>query len=413
LSAKSKHYTDYQLSNGITLIVEEIDDVNSAAFTIYVPTGTVREPDSLPGLANIMTECFHKGAGPYDSKQLSEVSEGIGFHKSISCGMEATVFSGSVLAENIEKALEISKAILLEPHFPESELASVKSLALQDIDSVEDEPSSKVMDELTKNFYPAPFSRIGLGTKEGINSIKNEDLRSFYNETFGAKGVIIGVSGRVKSEKIFTIIEKLFKDWKGGLDRISVSPLSKENKTVYLNKNTAQIQIALAYPSVGIDHESYYAARIGVNVLSGGMSGRLFVEVREKRGLVYRVGASHSSARGRSAIFASAGTTPENADETLKVMLEQLHSLADGVNEEELHRAKVDLKTRVITQGESTSARASSLASDWWNLKRVRSLLEIKESIDKVTEADIVKYAKDFPVTAITLAVLGNKELSL
>lgn len=413
MSEISKHYTDYQLSNGITLIVEEIEDVNSAAFSIYVPTGTVREPENLPGLANIMTECFYKGAGPYDSKGLSEISESIGFHKSISCGMEAIVFSGSVLAENLEKALEISKTILLEPRFPESELASVKSLALQDIDSVEDEPSSKVMDELTKNFYPGPYSRIGLGTKDGINALTNEDIKSFYNETFGANGVIIGVAGRVKADTVYSVIEKLFKDWKGGLPRIPVGSLGKENKVVYLNKNTAQVQIALAYPSIGLEDPRYYAARIGVNVLSGGMSGRLFIEVREKRGLVYRVGASHSGAKGRSAIFASAGTTPENAEETLKVMIEQLHSLADGVSEEELHRAKVDLKTRVITQGESTSARAGSLASDWWNLKRVRSLLEIKDAIDKVSEADIVNYSKAFPVSPITLAVLGSKELSL
>lgn len=403
----------FEFDNGLTLIVENIPDVNSSAFTIYIPTGTVREPKEKPGLANITTEFFSKGAGSYDSKTLSEECEKIGFHKSMSCGMEASTFSGSVLADNIERALDLTKVMLLEPTFPEEELESIKSLALQDLDAIEDEPSSKVMEELNSAFYPEPFSRSSLGTAEGINSISTNDVKDFFNSTYGAKGAIIGVSGRVNPNQIYEIIKRNFGQWKGGLPRIDIPPLDTKSKVKYLNKDNAQVQIALAYPSVGLDNEHYYAARVGVNVLSGGMSGRLFVEVREKRGLVYRVGASHSAAKGRSAIFASAGTTPENAEETLSVMLDQLNSLKDGVSEEELHRAKVDLKTRVIMQGESTSARASSLASDWWNLKRLRTLEEIKSNIDSVSEKDIINYAKAYPVSAITLAVLGNKELSL
>ncbi len=410
---KKQSFKHYTLKNGLELIVEPILDVNSSAFSLYIPTGTAREPENLPGLANLMSECFHKGAGIYDSRQLSDECEKIGFHKSISCGMEAISFSGSVLADNFKRAFEITKMILLEPHFPESELESVKSLAIQDIDAIEDEPANKVMEDLNKEFYPDPFSRSGLGTKEGIEKITIEDIREFYKETFNPKGAVIGVSGRVDPDEIYKLISEELAGWEGGLEPLKIQPFSDKSRVLYNKKDNAQVQIALAYPSIGLDHPEYYAARVGVNVLSGGMSGRLFVEVREKRGLVYRVGASHSGARGRSAIFAYAGTTPENAEETLKVMLEQLNSLKDGLTEEELHRAKVDLKTRVIMQGESTSSRASSLASDWWNIGRVRSLDEVKSEIDKIGVKEIISYAKNFPVSGIALAVLGNKELSL
>lgn len=411
MSQPTQHF--YTLANGLDLIVEPVADVNSAAFSIFVPTGTAREPEGTPGLANIMTEMFLKGAGSYDAKALSDECEKIGFHKSISCGMEATSFSGSVIADNIIRALELTKVILLEPTFPADELDSVKSLIEQDIDAIEDEPSSKVMDELSRVFYPSPFNRSSLGTKESVSACTIEDVIHFYKETFGAKGAVIGISGRVNPDEIYKKIEFLFSGWKGGLEKLPEPKLEGKNQVTFFEKDNAQVQIALGYPSVGLEHPMYYAARVGVNVLSGGMSGRLFVEVREKRGLVYRVSAHHSAARGRSAIISSAGTTPDNAEETLSVMLAQLDSLKEGVSEEELHRAKVDLKTRLIMQGESTSARASSMTSDWWNLKRVRSLTEIKEHIDSITNEDIIAYAKAFPVSKITLSVLGNKNLSL
>lgn len=408
----SKFYF-YSLPNGLDIIVEPVSDVNSAAFSVLIPTGTAREPKNSPGLANLMTENFIKGAGTFDAKQLSDECEKIGFHKSISCGMEACSFSGSVIADNINKALELSKTVLLEPSFPEAELDSVKSLIIQDIDAIEDEPASKVMEEFSRAFYPEPFNRASLGTKESVEFCSIDSIKDFYSKTFGARGAVIGISGRVKPDEIFNQIEKLFSSWGGGLEKLPEPRLKGESQVTYLNKDNAQVQIALGYPSVGLEDPNYYAARVGVNVLSGGMSGRLFVEVREKRGLVYRVGAQHSAARGRSAIISYAGTTPDNAEETLKVMLEQLDSLRHEITDEELHRAKVDLKTRLVMQGESTSSRASSIANDWWNLKRVRTLSEIKENIDKVTAKDIISYANAYPVSGVTLAVLGSKNLSL
>ncbi|MCB0323988.1 MAG: insulinase family protein [Bdellovibrionales bacterium] len=180
-----------------------------------------------------------------------------------------------------------------------------------------------------------------------------------------------------------------------------------------MERDTSQVQIALAFPSVAIEHPDYYTARVAVGVLSGGMAGRLFVEVREKRGLVYRVSASHSAARGRAAVFASAGTTPENAEETLAVMLRELRNMKEGASDEELKRAKADLKSRLIMQSELSSVRASAMVNDWWNLKRLRTLEEIKAAIDKVTSADISRHFEEHPFEPATLVTLGPKALSL
>jgi predicted Zn-dependent peptidase len=152
---------------------------------------------------------------------------------------------------------------------------------------------------------------------------------------------------------------------------------------------------------------------VALGVLSGGMFGRLFIEVREKRGLVYNVSASHQATRGRAAVFASASTTPANAEQTMSVMLEQLRSIEQGVSDEELSRSKANIATRLVMQGESSSGRAAALATDWWNLGKVRTLGEIKSHIDAVTSAHIIEAVKRFPPEPLTVVTLGSKKLSM
>lgn len=181
----------------------------------------------------------------------------------------------------------------------------------------------------------------------------------------------------------------------------------------HLDKESAQVQIALAYPSVSLSDPDYYAARVAIGVLSGGMAGRLFVEVREKLGLVYRVGASLSAARGRGAVFASAGTTPENAQQTLDVMLRELRGVVNGVTDDELKRSIVELKASLIMQSEFSSVRAGALVSDWWNIGRLRPLAEIRAAIEGVTSAAIVSHLQRYPVSPISIVTLGSKKVEV
>ena len=395
------HYHNF--SNGITLLGEPIPHVKSAAFSILFPAGSAYENDGLEGTASILSEMFHKGAGSYSNRDLSEAFEAIGAHRNHSAGIEAISFSGVLLGENIEKVLELYATVIRQPTLPESELEVLKSLALQELDALEDEPSSKVMVELSKQFFPHPFGRSPYGTKEGIEAITINSIKDFYKTRFQPNNCIIGVSGFYDWDRLVACIEKNFGDWTGSSTVIDTAILSTESKNKHLQQDTSQVQIAFALPSVSIDSPDYYVARVANGVLSGGMSGRLFIEVREKRGLVYR----------RAALMAYAGTTPDNANETFNVMRNEIIKLKDGVSEEELTRSKTDLKARLIMQGESTSARASSIASDWWNLKRVRTLDEIKNAIDAVTSADIEKLFADADTLPITLVTLGPKGLEI
>lgn len=403
----------HTLPNGITLIAEEMEFVSSAAFSILVPVGAATDPQGQEGAAGLLADLLNKGAGPWSTKELSQQFEDLGVQRSHSAGIEVSIFSGSLLGENLAQAIELYSTVLMDPHLPQEELDSVKELALQDLKALEDEPASKVMSELAREFYPYPFGRSQLGTKEGICSSTIQSLKEYYRHEFLSGDMLIAVAGKFEWEALKEVVERCFGRWRGGKELLSVGPFGKDNKTYHLQRDTSQLQIALAYPSVSIGDEQYYVAKVAISVLSGGMSGRLFVEVREKRGLVYRVAASHSAARDRAAVFASAGTTPENGEETLAVMLHELKAIGAGVSDEELERAKADLKSRLIMQSELSSVRASALVNDWWNLRRLRTLEEIKAGIEAVTSNDIKNHLERCPVDPVTLVTLGSKPLEL
>lgn len=403
----------HTFDNGITLLAEKMDFVSSAAFSILVPLGAATDPDGYEGCSSILSEMFHKGAGPWDTKALSQEFENIGAHRSHAAGIEVSVFSGAVLGENLVRALDLYGTVLLEPRFPEEEFESVRQLALSELKALEDQPSSKVMVELAQHFYPAPFGRSQLGTVPGVTTLTPEVMRDYYRQSFLPHRAIISVAGKFDWDEVRQVVQRKFGKWTGKGPELPSKPLAKTSSNHHVSQDTNQLQIALAYPSVDLNHPDYYTARVVVSILSGGMSGRLFIEVREKRGLVYRVSASHSATKGRAAIFTYAGTTPDNAEETLRVIINELRKLGEGFDDDELNRAKADLKSRVVMQGEASSARASSLVNDWWNLRRVRSLQEIKTAIDGVTNEMLIKHVQQFPPSPITLVTLGKKPLEL
>ncbi|MDD2942304.1 MAG: pitrilysin family protein [bacterium] len=409
----SKDIKALKLPAGPVVIVEEMPHLTSVAFSILLPVGAISDPEGEEGTNLLLVDLLQRGAGTYDTRALSEAFDNIGIHKSQSPGIEATVFSGMGLGENLGAGLRLVKTMITEPWLPESELDSVRALALQDLRSLEDEPASKVMVELAARLYPHPYGRSNYGTEAGLKSVTVDSLRSFHQKFYRGSNVIIGVAGRVNAEDVFREAQEIFSGWSG--EAPAPAPCSSLEKagSWFKAQDTSQLQIALAFPSVSIDHPDYYSAKVLEGILSGGMSGRLFIEVREKRGLVYRVSASHSAIRGRAAFIAYAGTTPENGQETLDVMLDVIRHSSEGISSDELERAKIDLKSRLIMRGESSSSRASALVSDYYNLSRVRTLDEIKAGVDAVTAENIAHYLSSCPPHPVTLMTLGKKRLEI
>jgi predicted Zn-dependent peptidase len=403
------HHT---FANGLTLLAERMDHVRSAAVNFLVSAGCVYDPTEQLGLASVLSDMITRGAGERDSRALSLALDNLGLDRDESVGQLHQRFWGATLATNIPAALEIYADILRRPHLPESELDAVKALGLQDLQALEDDPKGKVMVELRRRYWPLPLGRDRRGTPEGLKHISAASVRQHYERTFGPQGMIVSVAGNIDWPALRDQVERLFGDWTS-----AAAPSLKLKKAVggraHLPKETTQTQIAIAYPSVPFGHAEYYAAQGAVQVLSGGMGARLFTEVREKRGLCYSVWASYQTFKDRACILGYAGTTNERAQETLDVTLAELKRLAEGVTDEEVERVRAGLKSSVIMQEESTSARAGALASDWYYLGRVRPIEEIQAAIDSLTPHSIVAHVKQYPPQDMTVVTLGPKPLKL
>jgi predicted Zn-dependent peptidase len=398
--------------NGLTLLAERMDHVRSAALNFLVPAGCTQDPPRHLGVASVLSDLITRGAGERDSRDLSLALDNLGLDRDESVGGIHMRFWGATLARNLLPALEIYADIIRRPHLPADEVEAVRALAMQDLQGLEDEPRQKVLIELRRRHYPSPLGQDRRGTKSGIESLNAEVIRRHYRRLFTPRGTILSVAGNIEWQELKEKVERLFGDWDGPAPpRLKVG--KQPAKRAHLTKETQQTQIAIAYPSVPIGDTDYYAALGAVNVLSGGMSARLFTEVREKRGLCYAVWATYTTFKDRASVLCYAGTTNERAQETLDVTLGELQRLQDGISADEVERVQAGLKSSLIMQEESTSARAGTLASDWYYLGRVRSPEEIHEAVSALTPRKIVNHLRRCPPSDFTIVTLGPEALRL
>jgi len=398
--------------NGLTLLAERMKQVRSAALNFLVPAGCAYDPPQHLGIASVLSDLIIRGAGERNSRELTLALDNLGLDRDESVGSIHMRFWGATLARNLPAALEIYADIFRRPHLPEDQIDAVKALAFQELQSIEDEPKQKVLIELRRRHYPAPLGQDRRGNREGIESLSAGAIRSHYQKLFQPRGSILSVAGNIDWKKLRDQVARLFGDWKGGGEpTLALGPLLTPHE--HIEKDTTQTQIGIAYPSVPIGHDDYYAAQGAVNVLSGGMSARLFTEVREKRGLCYAVWASYQTFKDRASVVCYAGSTNERAQETLDVTLQELKRLQDGIEPEEVDRVKAGLKASLIMQEESTSARAGTLASDWYYLGRVRGIDEIQSAIDSLTPHGITDHLHRHPPRDFTIVTLGPKPLRM
>ena len=406
----AKQVFHHTFENGLTLLAENMPHVRSATVNIIVPAGCAYDPANMPGISSVLSEIILRGAGKKNSKELSLAMDGIGLDRSCSAGTNHIRLWGATLSRNLPKTIDLFADIILKPHLPKSDVESVKMLAAQEIMSIEDDPKQKVMLALRKNHFPSPLGNDRRGTLEGLEAITHDALSKFWKKNFRPSGTIISVAGNIEWEPLKAQVEKLFEKWKGSdVPALKLSP-GKGGKS-HISKDTQQVQIGIAYPSVTYGHKDFYAAIGAVNVLSGGMSSRLFTEVREKRGLCYSVWASYQNFKEVAAVICYAGTTTDMAQETLDVTLKQIGNLTKGIKEEEVKRLKIGLKSSMLIQEESSSARAGSIAVDWYYLGRVRPLEEIQKAIDSITTKSILSHVKEYNPKEFTIVTLGNKQL--
>jgi predicted Zn-dependent peptidase len=383
-------------------------DFPGVAFQLLVPAGAVGDPEGLEGASTLLEGWLWKGAGELDARGLAQALDALGVRRTSGAGLEYTAFAASFLPEVLEEVFRLYALLLTRPRLPEEGFEAVRSVALQSLLSQEDQPARRLFSELRRRVFLSPHGRDPLGREEDLKRATPKALREDFGRRYTPRGAILAVAGGVSWERLLGALEPLAL-WEGE-EAPYPPPLLASPERFALRRPTAQVQIGLAYPDVGPEDPGFYAARLALEVLSGGMSSRLFTEVREKRGLVYAVSAFPAGVKGQGLLMAYAGTTKDRAKETLAVMLQEMERLAEGVTEEELARAKVGLRTALVMGDESIRTRASSMARDLYMLGRVRPLAEIEARVEGTTLEEVNAFLRAHPYRDPWVGLLGEVE---
>jgi predicted Zn-dependent peptidase len=408
----AEKFLTHQLDNGLTLLAQRMEQVSSAAMTIALPAGASHDPADQAGAAAVTAEWLLRGAGDRDSRRLNEALDDLGCQHHEDARSEHLVLTSAQLGRNLGKALGIYADIVRRPTLPAGAFDACRGLVAQSLDALEDEPMRMCNVLIREKFYPAPLGRNPLGHKDTLSAMTADSLAAHIRGSLTPRGTMLAVAGNVDFDELTAAVEEAFGDWSGP-DPSPVETSPAAGGQTHLEKETAQAQIALAYPAATVDDDRYFAARAAQMVLSGGMGARLFTEVREKRALVYAVVARYHYLKGHAGVFVYAGTTPDRAQETLEVTAGELRRLGEGVHADELDRARTQARSHLVMQGESTSARSQALVSDWYHLGRLRTLAELSEAIDAVTVEDVAEYVRAFPAEPLTVLTIGPRPLDV
>lgn len=375
-----------RLSCGMPLVVEPMPGVRTAAVSWLVPVGNATDPDGADGdgWAGLLAELAQRGAGARDSKEFSDALDRAGVQRAVSPASVHMVASGTTTGDRLDDALALLADLVVRPHLPGEALDAVRSLALQQLEGLKDDPQHRVSLHLRERHLPAPFNRSGYGHREAIERVTIDELRDDWSRRARPQGSILAIAGAVDADRVARRMDELLAGWEGCAPdatvlRDPIGGVFHEADT----SNQTHLAIGLAAPSEK-EPESLLC-RLATMILGGESSSRLFTEVRERRGLCYAVNAGYAGGRDRGMVAVYAGSTPERAQETLDTIAAELERFAAGITPDEFRRAKVGLKSRLVMQGESTAARAAAIGSDWYRLGRCRSLAELSREVDEVS----------------------------
>lgn len=402
-------YTE-QFDNGLVLVAEAMDWLESAAFCLLTPAGCNRDPDDRPGLANLTRELAERGCGPRDSRQFISALELLGADTSAAVLVAHTSFGGTMPAESLFPTLAIYADVVRRAHLPADQLDDARLVCLQEIRSLDDDLSQRAFLELRRLLYGEPQGRSASGTADGIEAADIDDVRRCFEATYRPDGAILSVAGKFTWPALRDHVAALYADWAPRPPRELIDTPEAE-RILHLSHDSTQTHIAIGYPSIPYRHPDYYEARAAIGVLSDGMSSRLFTEVRENRGLCYAVQAHCHSLRDRGSVLCYAGTTNDRAQETFDVVLAELRRLAAGIAVDELERLKAGLKSSLIMQQESSAARSSALAADWYHLGRIQTVDQVRSVIDNLSCARINAYLASHPPRDFRIVTVGEQPL--
>jgi len=404
------------LSNGLRVLTIPMPSFKSVTVMIMVGAGSRYETRDNNGISHFLEHMAFKGTKKRPSAlEIAGLIDGIGGEFNAFTGKETTGYYIKSSAVYTELCLDVLSDMLQNSLFDEKEINKEKGVILEEINLYEDTPVRKIGDIFERLVYgDTPMGWDIAGEKEVIKNIKREDFISYMNSLYSADNIAVVIAGGITSEKANELVAKYFGKMKK-FDTLRYSKVvenQKEPRILIKQKKTEQVHIALGVRTVPVNHEDRYALAVLSAILGGGMSSRLFHEVREKRGLAYYVKTSSEHYQDCGNLVSTAGIDPSRVDEAIKVMLAEYSRIKNersGIDSKELKKAKEYLKGHLILELEDSRSVSSFYAQQELLEKKIDNPSDTIAKINKVTADEVQKAAsKYFNNQNLNLAVIGN-----
>lgn len=402
-----------ELDNGLTVITESMENVRSVALGIWIKSGSRAEPPELNGISHFIEHMLFKGSKKRSAEEIAKTIDRMGGQLDAFTSREYTGFYAKVLDEHLQEAFELIADIVLNPLFPEEEIERERNVIFEEINMVEDSPQELVHELFIERFWKGhPLGLPISGTKKTVGALGRRELLSYFRRCYSPQNIVVAAAGSLKHREVLGLARRYFGELeprpnrKLGDNPPEVHPhIAKRNK-----EELEQVHICLGTVSPPLLSEHRFATHVLNNILGGGLSSRLFQNIREKRGLAYAIFSALNLYRDAGSLTVYAGTAGNRAEQVIELVLEELRKLRDGdISRDELERSKDNIKGAIVLSLESTSSRMSNLAQQEIYYQRYFGLNDIIRAVERVKMDDIKRVASEiFNSRYLSLTILGN-----
>ena len=400
------------LPHGLTVITEQMEHIRSASIGIWLGTGSRDEAPQSNGISHFIEHMVFKGTKHRTAEEIARQVDSIGGNMDAFTSKECICFNVKVLDEHVPLALEILSDLVLYPNFTDEDIARERGVILEEIKMDEDNPDYLVHEIFTQNFWKDhPLGKPILGTKETVKKFERQAVLDTYAHRFAPGNIIVAAAGHLNHDQFVDLVIKHFEHLtptKNGFH----SPAPKIVPRIVLRNKKAleQVQLCIGVPAYPIAHEKRYAGYILNTLLGGGMSSRLFQNIRERQGLAYSIYSDLNPYRDTGCMAVYAGTSLASATKVVQAVVGEFRNLKnEPVPEEELRRSKDQMKGSLMLSLESSTARMSNLARQEMYFDRFQDLDELVQKIEAVTADDLQSLAQEsFKTESVAVTALGN-----
>lgn len=385
------------LDNGLRLLTEDIPHVRSLAVGVWVDVGSRDESNQVAGISHFIEHMMFKGTGKRTAKQIAETLDAVGGQLNAFTTKEYTCYYARVLDEHFELALDILSDMLFNSKFDSRDIDRERNVILEEVKMYEDTPDELVHDIFAGTIWQAhPLGRPIIGYADVILGIDRETIIDFIKKYYVPENIVIAVAGNIDHDVAAEKISAYFGGLKGEPSPRELEMPSPRREITCRSKDTEQVHLCVGVPGLPLEHEQVYVFQMVNTILGGGLSSRLFQEIREQRGLVYSIYSYHSSYHDTGLFCVYAGLSKENVGAMMELVFREIGDIRkNGVTEQELRRAKDQMKGNLLLSLENVSSRMSRLGKSQLYLGKVVSPDEIVERIKKVTVEDIMQLASE------------------